>query len=641
MKCFKKINVLIALTMALVLSMSFSSWTNVHAEEPLEEVFTEEVFSEEETTEEDPSEGTLTKEDPVEGDLTQETAPQEQTAENMAEESLEDGAVSIGIELSADSARVLYSGERLVLYPNIKNERKMEQNSINLQAAVDLVSESGGGTIKIPTGEFYFKPVQRNFDTPGSVLTRQDINAIEYHVIKCKDNVTITGTLNADGSLGTTLLPVGETLIPIDMFFFADLFEKGDVANPNYLVNNHFRDFIIDGSNTHNPGYYNAKGKGFYFCLFKDCSWDNVTVMNTDGTGFGMDCPINSSITNCTAIGCGKQADRRMVGASGFGIGFGYSEEESMTIENCTAVGNRKFGIFFEHQGRFGGEFQAKKSKGFQVNNCKSRGNLYDFGGEMCRNLTYTDCLSEALYDTDMNPLNSVNERPYYFGTYSTDYHIFENGKEIKIWTANKRCYKDVYGWFVEEGWFDKVLDLGLMYGYADANGELTYVFGQDDSITRAQIAVMLFRYTHPDSVWNDKAKNQTPFHDCLSGQYYTEAMNWAYKERIFTGDRKPDGSMTGFVRPDDSISRQELALVLYRFAKENGADVTNFDRTLYLQVSGADQVGDWAAEAMAWCYANRILTGGTAAGTGLMPMNSTTRGHAGKMIPQTLVTFP
>lgn len=546
----------------------------------------------------------------------------------------------ISVETYGENVDTMGSGEALVLYKDTQDEAKMEMNSRILQEAVDTASKAGGGTVTIPAGNFYFKPLQKNFDEPDSVLTRTDANYIEYHVIKCKDNVTITGTLNEDGLLGTTLYPVGSMSVPIDMFYFADIFEKEDRSNPNYLVNNHFSNFCINGENTYNHGYYNARGKGFYFCLFKDCSWDNVTIMNTDGTGFGVDCPINSKITNCTAIGCGKQASIYSVGASGFGIGFGYSAEESMTIENCTSIGNRKFGVFFEHQGRFTNDFKATETQGFTVRNCVARGNLYDFGGEMCRDLDYIDCVSEAAYETDPNPLGSVNERAYYFGTKSSDYHIYENGKEIKVWSANKKYYTDVYGWFVEEGWFDIVLDLGIMYGYTDSEGQPTCVFGQDDTITRAQVAVTLFRYCHPDKVWNDTAVNTTPFRDTPSGQFYTEAMNWAYEAAIFKGDTNADGSMTGLVRPNDGISRQELALVLYRFAGANGANVTEFDRTLYLQAPGADQVGDWASEAVAWCYVNKILTGGSTAGTGLMPRDVTTRGHAGKMIPQTLATL-
>lgn len=567
---------------------------------------------------------------------------------NDVGQSEENENITDGVELpeNTEEVYVVELGEdgvaewRPILYPDVTDKASIRLNTQHLQATIDAASEAGGGTVVMPAGDFYFAPLKRNFNTEDSVLKVTDTNYIEYHVIKCKDNVTVAGTLNEDGSLGTTLFPVGTMAAPIDMFYFADLFEKGDNVNPNYLVNAHFKDFCIDGINTRNTGYYNAKGKGFYFCLFRDCSWDNVTVMNTDGTGFGMDCPINSSITNCTAIACGKQASIQNVGASGFGIGIGFSEKESMTIENCTAIGNRKFGIFFEHQKRFSTEFRAMSAKGFVVKDSVARGNLYDFGGEMCNDVTYIDCVSEPPYETDLNPLDSVTERAYYFGTWSKDYQIYENGEEVKLWVANKEYFKDVYGWFVEEGWFDTVLDMGIMYGYTDYDGQPNCIFGQDDPLARSQIALILFRYCNPDEEWSDTAVNTTPFKDNISGQFYTEAMNWAYEEGIFTGDKNLDGTLTGNVRPGDSISRQELALVLYRFAEAQGADMIHYDCTLYLEASDAEQVGDWAEDAVAWCYAHKILTGGSTPGTGLMPTDVATRAHAGKMIPQTIKVF-
>lgn len=78
---------------------------------------------------------------------------------------------------------------------------------------------------------------------------------------------------------------------------------------------------------------------------FKNCTWSNVVVKNTDGTGFGMDEPINCKLENCYAYGCGKvvsrmSQDSKKYGASGFGIGIGFSEDESMEIVNCVAIGN-------------------------------------------------------------------------------------------------------------------------------------------------------------------------------------------------------------------------------------------------------------------------------------------------------------
>ena len=131
------------------------------------------------------------------------------------------------------------------------------------------------------------------------------------------------------------------------------------------------------------------------FNLFRNCHFQGITVKNTDATGFGVDCPINCTITACTAIGCGKAAGADSNGDSGFGIGFGYCEEEDILISDCTAVGNRRFGFFFEHQGRFSQErYHAVPSAGFRVERCTAAENLYGFGGINALYTDYAECTS-------------------------------------------------------------------------------------------------------------------------------------------------------------------------------------------------------------------------------------------------------
>lgn len=91
------------------------------------------------------------------------------------------------------------------------------------------------------------------------------------------------------------------------------------------------------------------------------------------------------------------------------------------------------------------------------------------------------------------------------------------------------------------------------MSGYPDGT------FAPDQNVTRGQFAIMLARAVGVE-VDNDAADNATPFTDNVSDQYYTAAVNWAYENGILTG-------YDGKVRPDDSITRQEAAAMLGRFA--------------------------------------------------------------------------
>ena len=252
------------------------------------------------------------------------------------------------------------------------------KNSIILQELIDTVAEFNG-IIYIPAGEYKFSE------------SGQQSKGTSY-CVKMKSNITIVG----EGEK-TILKPTGRTEKGLDMFYFNDYIDTGEVV---YLENCNFKSFVIDAERT-SCRQYSSAGKGFMINLFKNCNWKNVIVRNTDATGFGMDCPIGGSIIDCVAIDCGKAARVGESGASGFGIGFGYSEEENFKIENCEAYGNKNFGFFFEHQKRFNRtRYQAEKAEAFVVNNCVAIDNYYNFGGLLAMDTMYANCFSgNALKD--------------------------------------------------------------------------------------------------------------------------------------------------------------------------------------------------------------------------------------------------
>ncbi len=250
-------------------------------------------------------------------------------------------------------------------------ENSGKENSENLQKLIDELSETGG-SIYIPAGSYEF--AQNGTQTIGA------------HCIKMSSHVSIIG----DGEK-TVLKPVGASQYGLDMFYFNDYLDTGEAV---YLENCRFENFVIDASGT-SCEIYTSAGKGFMFNLFRNCHWSGVTVMHTDATGFGVDCPINSSMIHCTAIGCGKAASDKDPGASGFGIGYGYASGESITIRDCVSENNKKYGFFFEHQGRFDENLYDLSNQGqFLVTGCRAEGNLYNFGGVCAENVSYSQCAS-------------------------------------------------------------------------------------------------------------------------------------------------------------------------------------------------------------------------------------------------------
>lgn len=255
----------------------------------------------------------------------------------------------------------------------VSTDNSGAENSKNLQKLIDSLS-SNGGTVYIPAGRYEF-----------AENGRQTIGA---HCIKMRSNVSIVGVGDE-----TVLLPVGASQNGLDMFYFNDYLDTGEGV---YLENCRFEGFVIDAART-SCDVYTSAGKGFMFNLFRNCHWEGVTVKNTDATGFGVDCPVDSSISRCAAIGCGKAAREDQGGASGFGIGFGYRNGENITISECSSQGNKRFGFFFEHQGRFDSQkYSATESHDFLVSDSTASGNLYNFGGLCATSARYEDCLSSS-----------------------------------------------------------------------------------------------------------------------------------------------------------------------------------------------------------------------------------------------------
>ncbi len=367
----------------------------------------------------------------------------------------------------------------------------MKANTTELQSCVDRANANGGGTVYLPAGNFYF--------------SYQRLNDREYNEFVCmpKDNVTVIGE-----GRDTVLYPVGRTQRGLDMFYFNE-YADSDFTNPQYLINADFRDFDIDGINAVTASYTSA-GKGFMINLFRDCDYDNIVVRNTDGTGFGIDCPINCTITNCEAYNCGKAATTNSVGASGFGIGTGYSEDESMIIDNCYAEGNMKFGFFFEHQGRFNSiekpnKYLASKAEGYIVSNCTAKNNFIDFGGELAHDVTYKSCTVPA----DTTSSSPISFRNHSVRCYVEDMDV--KARFTDVADPSLEYYDAVY-WAVNAG---------------ITNGNTPTTFGTSSPCTIAHAITFLFRLAgYPNDLVLTGVKEAT---------FYEDSLKWAIRMGMVT----------------------------------------------------------------------------------------------------------
>lgn len=135
----------------------------------------------------------------------------------------------------------------------------------------------------------------------------------------------------------------------------------------------------------------------------------------------------------------------------------------------------------------------------------------------------------------------------------------------------------------------DEVITKGLMSGFEDGT------FRPENTTTRAELVTVL---------WNLEKTPQVdfliPFSDVKEGAWYAEAIRWAASEEIINGYE--DGTF----RPDDLISRQEMAAIIYRY--EGGA--LTEDDAITLPYTDENAISTWAREAVAWCTMKGIIQG-------------------------------
>ena len=184
-------------------------------------------------------------------------------------------------------------------------------------------------------------------------------------------------------------------------------------------------------------------------------------------------------------------------------------------------------------------------------------------------------------------------------------------------WTRN-RFFEDVTiaDWFYDDVMF--VCGRGVMQGVSDTR------FGPHLTATRAMMATILWRMEGSPA-----PTAEARFTDVRSGQWYSEAVAWTAQSGVYTGyaDRS--------FRPNDSITREQLAAILYRYAKYKGVDVSVGEDTNILSYADAAEISDYAFPAMQWACGAGVMQGSNG---NLLPRGRATRAQIAAMLHRYLV---
>ena len=113
-----------------------------------------------------------------------------------------------------------------------------------------------------------------------------------------------------------------------------------------------------------------------------------------------------------------------------------------------------------------------------------------------------------------------------------------------------------------------------------------------------------------------------------MDDDWYADAVDWAVGAGIIIG--YSDGSF----RADDTVNREQLAVMLYRYAQSRSMDTTHGGMGI-LEFPDFDQISDYALEAMDWAV-NAGIINGTSTGT-LAPAGTATRAQVAVMLQRFL----
>lgn len=167
-----------------------------------------------------------------------------------------------------------------------------------------------------------------------------------------------------------------------------------------------------------------------------------------------------------------------------------------------------------------------------------------------------------------------------------------------------------------EKDWYHSAVDYvslrGLMGGVGGDR------FEPNGTMTRAMLVTVLYRLAGSPAV---TGKNE--FTDVKAGQWYTDAVIWANENNIV------GGYGNGKFGTNDSVTREQIATIMCRYAKQQGIDVT---KTCSLaQFTDGGKVSVWADSAMRWANSVGLVTGRTT--TTLAPQGTATRAEVATML--------
>ena len=148
---------------------------------------------------------------------------------------------------------------------------------------------------------------------------------------------------------------------------------------------------------------------------------------------------------------------------------------------------------------------------------------------------------------------------------------------------------------FTDVSKYDEFYDaVKYLYERDIMNGTSDTLFSPNAELTRGMVVTILYRMEGEPFTTGAKT-----FSDVVAGRYYSKAVEWAAENDIVNGFK--DGTF----KPNDPVTREQLAAIISRYAEFNGIVIYEPNNAL----ASTDVVSNWAKKNVAWAAAEGILT--------------------------------
>lgn len=220
------------------------------------------------------------------------------------------------------------------------------------------------------------------------------------------------------------------------------------------------------------------------------------------------------------------------------------------------------------------------------------------------------DTLSAPEYLTDSYVPETETSTLYALYTYTEEEKLYYT-TELKV----KPCPSEPFTDVDPDAWYHEAVDFALETGIM--KGVSSNRFEPEEELTRAMLATILYRLS------GEPEGGSHLFTDVPDGQWYSEAVAWAYENQVVNG-------IDAYTfAPDEAVTRQQAAAMLYRYARLLGQDVTASGDLSEFKDAGL--VDEYARLPLSWAVDAGIING---IGKGLLdPEGTATRAQIAKII--------